>query len=163
MKKIGIISDTHSYLGDEVMKFLAECDIVFHAGDIGSWSLVESLRERFELIAVYGNIDGGDCRLEFKEYVSVEIEGVKFLMTHIGGYPRSYMPKAEKKIREEKPKIFISGHSHILKVMNDKDYNLLHINPGAAGRYGFHRVRTAIRFIVDNGDIRELEVGEWSR
>ncbi len=163
MTTVGIISDTHSFIDDKVLNFLSPCDIVLHAGDIGNISLLDRLRESFKVVAVYGNIDDAAVRLECPKYVSLDIDGVSLLMTHIGGYPRSYNSEAEGKIRELKPRIFISGHSHILKVMNDIDYNLLHINPGAAGKSGFHYVRTAIRLKVDKGDIIDLEVGEWKR
>lgn len=163
MKKVGIISDTHSTFDDKIRHFLKDCDIVLHAGDIGNIETVDAIAAYKELVAVHGNIDDYRVRSICPEYVNVTIEGVVILMTHIGGYPRNYPNRVEKVIRETKPKLFISGHSHILKVMNDKDYNLLHINPGAAGIYGFHRVRTAVRLVLDKGDMRDLEVGEWER
>lgn len=163
MKRIAVISDTHSSLPVEVENFISKCDVVFHAGDIGRVELLDELRNKCATYAVYGNIDDAVVRAECSEFVDVTIEGVRFLMTHIGGYPRHYMPRVEKKIKELTPRVFISGHSHILKVMNDMDYKLLHLNPGAAGHYGFHRVRTALRFVVDEGDIRDMEVGEWPR
>ncbi len=163
MTTVGIISDTHSYIDDKVLKFLSSCTTLFHAGDIGNIALLDTLREKHEVIAVYGNIDDSLMRRECPKYAEAVVDGVSILMTHIGGYPRNYNSETERKIREVKPRIFISGHSHILKVMNDIDYNLLHINPGAAGNYGFHNVRTAVRLTLDNGAISELEVGEWSR
>lgn len=163
MKKIGIISDTHSSFDSKIALFLKDCDIVLHAGDIGNIETADAIASSLKLIAVHGNIDDHVVRSLYPEFMSITIEGVKILMTHIGGYPRHYNHKAEARIAAERPKIFISGHSHILKVMNDIDYNLLHINPGAAGMSGFHRVRTAVRLIVDDGNIKELEVGEWQR
>ena len=115
------------------------------------------------LKAVYGNIDGGVMRRMFTEFNLFEVEGVKVLMTHIGGYPRHYTPKALQHIHVSQPKIFVAGHSHILKVIYDPIYNLLLINPGAAGNYGVHKVRTAIRFDIEAGDIKNMEIGEWPR
>lgn len=115
------------------------------------------------LKAVYGNIDGGVMRRMFTEFNLFEVEGVKVLMTHIGGYPRHYAPKVLQHIHVSQPKIFVAGHSHILKVIYDPIYNLLHINPGAAGNYGVHKVRTAIRFDIEAGDIKNMEIGEWPR
>lgn len=163
MKRIGIISDTHSTFDHKIKHFLKDCDIVLHAGDIGNIETADEIAAYKELIAVYGNIDDYRVRSLYPEFAKVTIEGVAILMTHIGGYPRNYPNRVEKVIRETSPKLFISGHSHILKVMNDKDYNLLHINPGAAGVNGFHRVRTAVRLVLDEGDMRDLEVGEWER
>ncbi len=163
MTTIGIISDTHSFIDDKVLNFLKECTTILHAGDIGTLEVIDKLKNQSNVVAVYGNIDDAIIRSETTQFAHIEIEGVSILMTHIGGYPRSYNAESERKIRELRPRIFISGHSHILKVMNDIDYNLLHINPGAAGLYGFHNVRTAIRLKVDNGKIVDLEVGEWKR
>lgn len=161
--KIGIISDTHSTFDEKLKRFLADVDIILHAGDIGNLEVADDIAAYKKMVAVYGNIDDYRVRSLFKEYEYFELEGVTFLMTHIGGFPRSYTIGAECIIRERRPRVFISGHSHILRVMNDKEYNLLHINPGAAGIYGFHRVRTAVRLTVENGEIKDLEVGEWQR
>lgn len=163
MKKIGIISDTHSTFDDKVRTFLKDCDLILHAGDIGNLGTADAIGSYKELIAVYGNIDDCVVRSLYPEFVSVTIEGVSIFMTHIGGYPRNYPNKVERMICEVKPKLFISGHSHILKVINDVDHNLLHINPGAAGVSGFHRVRTAVRLVIDSGTMKELEVGQWAR
>lgn len=163
MKRVGIISDTHSTFDDKLRLFLKDCDLILHAGDIGNIETVDAISAYKELVAVYGNIDDSRVRSQYKEFVTITIEGVSILMTHIGGYPRNYPNKVEKMIQELSPNLFISGHSHILKVMNDMDYNLLHINPGAAGKHGFHRVRTAIRLQIENGTMKELEVGEWAR
>ena len=115
------------------------------------------------LRAVAGNIDGGLTRRVYPLFQCFECEGVRVLMTHIGGYPRRYDPRAVERIQSLRPRLFVSGHSHILRVMNDPVYRLLHVNPGAAGEYGFHKVRTAVRFVVDGTDMRDMEVGEWPR
>ena len=160
MKKIGLLSDTHSWWDDKYEKYFAECDEIWHAGDIGSMDLAL----RFEAIkpfrAVYGNIDDNKIRAAYPEFLRFTLEGVDVLMTHIGGYPGKYDPRVRTILFSNPPKLFICGHSHILKVMFDKKLNCLHINPGAAGKYGFHRVRTLIRFILNEGNISDLEVIE---
>lgn len=161
--KIGIISDTHNTFDKVLEEFLAPCDEVWHAGDIGSLELADRISAFKPLRAVYGNIDGGIIRRVYHEVALFEVEGVKVLMTHIGGYPRHYSPKALQYIHSSQPKIFIAGHSHILKVMYDQVYDMLHINPGAAGNYGVHSVRTAIRFDIEAGEIKNMEIGEWQR
>lgn len=163
MKKLGIISDTHGVFDIPLRDFLSSVDEIWHAGDVGSAELGDSIAAFKPLRGVYGNIDDGEIRRIFPEYNFFECEKVKILMTHIGGYPGRYTPRALEKIHEFKPDIFISGHSHILKVIYDKKYNVLHINPGAAGKYGFHHVRTAVRLEIEGTDIRNLEVGEWSK
>ncbi len=163
MKKIGIISDTHGTFDEPLRIFLAEVDEIWHAGDIGSMELADEIASFKPLVAVHGNCDGGAARIVYPEFQSFECEGKQVLMTHIGGYPGHYQPAALHRIRAGKPDIFICGHSHILKVQYDNVYDLLHINPGAAGISGFHHVRTAVRFVMDNGKISELEVGEWPR
>lgn len=161
--KIGVISDTHNTFDKVLEEFLAPCDEVWHAGDIGSLELADRISAFKPLRAVYGNIDGGIIRRVYHEVALFEVEGVKVLMTHIGGYPRHYSPKALQYIHSSQPKIFIAGHSHILKVMYDQVYDMLHINPGAAGNYGVHSVRTAIRFDIEAGEIKNMEIGEWQR
>ena len=161
--RIGILSDTHGYLDAKVEHFFKDCDEIWHCGDIGGDVVVEQLKKRFLLRAVYGNIDGAELRRQFSEMLLFSCNGVKVLMTHIGGYPRHYSPQALAKIQSSHPKIFISGHSHILRVEYDKIYDLLHINPGAAGCYGFHKVRTALRFTIDGETIKDMELGEWPR
>ena len=161
--KIGVISDTHNTFDEALEAFLAPCDEIWHAGDIGSLELADKIAAFKPLRAVYGNIDGGIIRRVYHEVALFEVEGVKVLMTHIGGYPRHYSPKALQYIHSSKPKIFISGHSHILKVMYDQVYDMLHINPGAAGNYGVHSVRTALRFDIEAGEIKNMEIGEWQR
>jgi putative phosphoesterase len=161
--KIGIISDTHNTFDEPLKEFLAPCDEIWHAGDFGSLELADEIAAFKPLKGVYGNIDGGVIRRVYPEFTLFEVEGVRVLMTHIGGYPRHYQPKARQHIYTSRPKLFIAGHSHILKVMYDDVYDLLHINPGAAGNYGIHHVRTAIRLDIENGEIKNLEIGEWNR
>ena len=163
MRRIGVISDTHGTFEEVLCDFLRDVDEIWHAGDIGSIELADEIAKFKPLRAVYGNIDGGIIRRVYHEVALFEVEGVKVLMTHIGGYPRHYSPKALQYIHSSQPKIFIAGHSHILKVMYDQVYDMLHINPGAAGNYGIHSVRTAIRFDIENGDIKNMEIGEWQR
>ena len=163
MKKIGILSDTHGYFDDTLKSFFSEVDELWHAGDFGSIETADEIAAFKPLIGVRGNIDGGKTRTVYPAYQFFEREGIPVLMTHIGGYPGHYNIQAEIQIRSCRPKIFISGHSHILKVIYDKKYDLLHINPGAAGISGFHNVRTAARLILDHEEIRDLEIGEWPR
>lgn len=160
MKKIGLLSDTHSYWDEKYEKYFADCDEVWHAGDIGSMALVEKFEGFKPFRAVYGNIDDYRIRSAFPEINRFTLEDVDVMMIHIGGYPGKYEPKVRKIMQIDPPKLFISGHSHILKVMYDKIYNCLHINPGAAGIYGFHQVRTLITFVVDKGNITDLNVIE---
>ena len=143
--------------------FFKECDEIWHAGDIGTPEVAEKLGELKPLRAVFGNIDGADLRITFPEVQIFQCEEVKVLMMHIGGYPGRYTPAARKLIESEKPELFISGHSHILKVMPDKKHKLLHINPGAAGRQGLHQSVTLIRFTIAGKEIRDLEVYDQPR
>jgi putative phosphoesterase len=161
--KIGVISDTHGTFDDVLKEFLAPCDEIWHAGDFGSLETADAIAAFKPLRAVYGNIDGGVMRRIYHESNCFEVEGCKVLMMHIGGYPRNYSPKAMQLIHGAHPKIFISGHSHILKVMYDQVYDMLHINPGAAGNYGVHSVRTALRCDIEAGEIKNMEIGEWQR
>ena len=160
MKRIGLLSDTHGYWDARYEKYFAECDEIWHAGDIGTVELADRFAQQKPFRAVYGNIDGGDLRLMFKEKYRFKCEDVDVLMKHIGGYPGNYDPSIRGSIFANPPKLFISGHSHILKVMYDKNLNLLHINPGAAGISGFHKVRTLVRFTIDKTEIKDLEVIE---
>lgn len=162
MKRIGLLSDTHGYWDERYRDYFAECDEIWHAGDIGSDELIDKLEQIKPVRAVYGNIDSHQMRLRFPQHQKFTMEGVKVWMTHIGGYPGKYEPSVSKLIHYNPPGLFISGHSHILKVMSDKRLGLLHINPGAAGKYGFHTKRTLVRFTLDNGAVRELEVIELS-
>jgi hypothetical protein len=163
MKTIGLISDTHSSIHPSVITFLQQCDEIWHAGDIGDLETAKTIASIKPLKAVYGNIDGQDIRSFYPHYQDFFCEGVKVLIIHIGGYPARYSKEAKELIKELKPALFISGHSHILKVMNDQKNNLLHINPGAAGKSGFHKFITAIKFIVDGTNIKDLEVLEIER
>ncbi len=160
MKKIAIISDTHSYVHPSVVSFVKNCDEVWHAGDIGNNDVVENFSANKIFRAVWGNIDDYKTRASFPEYQIFTIEESLIIMTHIGGYPDKYEKEALKLIKHHRPNIFISGHSHILKVLYDKKYNLLHINPGAAGKYGFHNLITAIRFEINGRDYKNLEILE---
>ncbi|MGM9843692.1 MAG: metallophosphoesterase family protein [Muribaculaceae bacterium] len=161
MKRIGILSDTHSCWDDRYAKHFAQCDEIWHAGDIGDISIIEQLEAIVPTVrAVYGNIDHGQVCRRCKEVEIFEIEGVKVFMTHIGGYPGKYSPGLAKILAEENIKLFISGHSHILKVKADPRLGLLHVNPGAAGYHGWQKVRTLVRLILDKGNITDLEVIE---
>jgi putative phosphoesterase len=164
MTSIALISDTHGYFGEDVNKYLVGVDEVWHAGDIGDVSTLEkyeSLGKTFR--AVYGNIDGHRLRRDYEEYLDFEIDGLKVLMIHIGGYPGRYSKEAYALINQKKYDLFISGHSHITKVMRDPKHNLIHMNPGSCGHHGFHLMRTLIRFKIDAGQIRDLEVIELGR
>lgn len=160
MKKIGLLSDTHSCWDTKYETYFSECDEIWHAGDIGSLDVALKFEAFKPFRAVYGNIDGADLRRMFPEYLRFTIEGVDVLMTHIGGYPGKYDPRVCSILQINPPKLFICGHSHILKVIYDTKYNCLTMNPGAAGKYGFHKVRTLLRFVLDEGNIKDLEVIE---
>ena len=160
---IGVISDTHKYFDENVKNFLKDVDLVLHAGDFGNIETANKIADFKPLKGVYGNCDGTDIR-EYHPYIQVlDIEGIKILMMHIGGYPGKYDYRAMQLINAHRPDIFICGHSHILKVIYDNKFNCLTINPGAAGIEGFHVVRTAIRFHIDEGKIHDMEIGEWPK
>ena len=163
MTTIGLLSDTHGWLNPAVFEFFKDCDEIWHVGDIGSADVANKLLAFKPLRAVYGNIDGQDVRLMFPKIQIFTVENVKVMMTHIGGYPNRYEPGIKELIIKEKPNIFISGHSHILKVMNDHSLNLLHINPGAVGNSGFHRIMTMVRFQIDGSEVKKMEVYEKRR
>ncbi len=163
MKRIGLLSDTHAYWDARYAQHFEGVDEIWHAGDIGSLEVIERLREIAPVRAVHGNIDGGDLRRIYPERLRWTCEGMDVLMTHIGGYPGKYDPRIRKFIYQQPPQLFVSGHSHILKVMPDKQLGLLHINPGAAGLQGWQTVRTLIRMTVDEGAVRDLEVIELAR
>ncbi len=163
MKRIGLLSDTHTFIDEKILNFFKDCDEIWHAGDIGNIETANKISNYKPLKAVYGNIDGQDVRTVYPKIESFECEQVKVLMTHIGGYPGKYERDMKVLIEKIKPNIFISGHSHILKVIYDKKHELLHINPGAAGKSGMHKVKTAVRFIVKGKEIKELEVFEINR
>lgn len=160
MTRIGLISDTHHYLDESVFEHFKDCDEVWHAGDFGTAELAGKIQEKKSLKGVYGNIDGQDIRKEFPEQLVFMCEDVKVMMRHIGGYPPRYNPATKKELMIHKPQLFISGHSHILKIMYDDKLNCLHMNPGAAGKQGWHQVRTIIRFVIDGKEMRDAEVIE---
>ncbi len=160
MKRIGLLSDTHGYWDDRYTKYFSECDEIWHAGDFGSSEIADRLSALKPLRGVFGNIDGHDLRMRFSEKNRFKCEEVEVLMKHIGGYPGHYDPSIRGSIFARPPKLFISGHSHILKVVYDKTLGCLHINPGAAGISGFHKVRTLVRFTIDGTEIKDLEVIE---
>jgi len=163
MKKILLLSDTHSYIDEQILKFARQSDEVWHAGDIGDLKVTDTLKKIKPLRAVYGNIDDKDARAEFPLDLKFTIENITIWMTHIGGYPNKYNLRIREEIKQNPPKIFISGHSHILKVQYDKKLELLHLNPGAAGKHGFHKIRTMLRFEVDKSDIKNLEIIELAK
>ncbi len=160
MKRIGLLSDTHAYWDSKFEKYFEECDEIWHAGDIGTLEVADKLAAIRPLRAVYGNVDGADLRRFFPERLRWTCEGADVLMKHIGGYPGNYDKSIAGTIYTKPPKLFISGHSHILKVKYDKTLDILHINPGAAGQFGWHKVRTLVRFTVENGGFKDLEVIE---
>ena len=160
MKKIGLLSDTHSYLHPKVFEHFRSCDEIWHAGDIGNASIIDKLANFKPTRAVYGNIDGQEIRKICPKNQRFMCEEIDVWITHIGGYPNCYSQDVREIIKNNPPKLFISGHSHILKVMYDKKLDLLHINPGAAGKYGNHKVITMLRFSIDGKKIKDLEVIE---
>ena len=163
MKKILLLSDTHSYIDDQILKFVKQADEVWHAGDIGNLEVTDTIKKIKPLRAVFGNIAGANARAEFPLDAKFEVEGVSVWINHIGGYPNKYYQRIREEIKLNPPKIFISGHSHILKVQYDKKLNLLHLNPGAAGNHGFHKIRTMLRFKIEEGNIKDLEIIELAK
>jgi uncharacterized protein len=161
--KIGLISDTHSYLEEGVKEFFAHCDEIWHCGDVGEYLIIEELDKIAPVRVVYGNIDWGDVARKFPEYQLFHVGTLKVLMIHIGGYPGNYSPTTRQLILSEKPGLMVCGHSHILKIMFDKKHNCLIMNPGAAGNSGFHTVKTAIRFEIHDGVPKNVEVWEKRR
>lgn len=160
MTKILLLSDTHSYLDDRILTYAQEADEIWHAGDFGSLDLIKKLEKIKPLKGVYGNIDDPIIRKEFPEVNRFKCEDVEVLMIHIGGYPGKYTPLAKKEIAEKVPNLFISGHSHILKVMFDEKNQLLHMNPGACGNQGWHTMKTMLRFEIEGKEIKNLELIE---
>jgi uncharacterized protein len=160
LKRIGLISDTHGYIDDRIIEYLNPCDEIWHAGDIGSIAVLETLERLKPLKAVYGNIDDQIVRSSIPEVLEFFCEETKVLMKHIGGYPNRYDKSVAEKLKHVSPKLFISGHSHILRVMYDQKLGLLHINPGAVGKSGIHKVRTLVRFTIDKTNICDLEAIE---
>ena len=162
MTRIGLISDTHGFLDETVFEHFKNCDEVWHGGDFGE-DVAKRIREKKRLRGVYGNIDGQEIRSEFPEQLVFMCEEVKVMMRHIGGYPPKYNPATKKEILLHQPQLFISGHSHILKIMFDDKINCLHMNPGAAGKSGWHKVRTIIRFVIDGKNMKDCEVIELGK
>lgn len=158
MLRVGLLSDTHLYLHPKIFEFFLGCDEIWHAGDLGNLDIAGELSSFKPLKAVYGNIDDQEVRIAYPKEMIFFSEKVKVVMTHIGGYPGHYEKSALDLILKEKPQLFITGHSHILKVMFDKKYQLLFINPGAAGKFGFHRSITMVRFVIDGEQIKNLEI-----
>ena len=165
MTRIGLISDTHGYLDENVFSHFKQCNEIWHAGDFGDLSLATALSEKSGLPVkgVYGNIDGNDIRTVFPEQLVFMCEEVKVMMRHIGGAPPRYNPEKKKELLFNQPQLFISGHSLILKVMFDDKINCLHMNPGAAGKHGWHKMRTLIRFVIDGKNMKECEVIELGK
>lgn len=163
MTRIGLLSDTHSYLDKSILKHFETCNEIWHAGDIGDVKVLDQLKEFKPTKAVFGNIDGQTIRKECPLHNRFMCEDVDVWITHIGGYPKRYAPQIREEIIKKPPNLFICGHSHILKVMYDKKLSILHMNPGAAGKHGFHQVRTLLRFTIDGHEIKDLEVVELGK
>ena len=165
MTRVGLLSDTHNYLDEAVFKHFKDCDELWHAGDFGTINIAEKLQNKtgLPLKGVYGNIDGYDVRHVYPEKLIWNCEGIKVYMTHIGGYPNKYAPRIKQELITSEAKLFISGHSHILKIIYDDKINCLHINPGAAGNQGWHKIRTLVRFTIDGADIKNCEVIELGK
>lgn len=160
MRRIGILSDTHGYWDDRYAQYFADCDEIWHAGDIGDISIVERLEEICQVRAVSGNIDHGAVKRRCPELLEFTCEEIPVLLTHIGGYPGKWSPGMKRLLRDKGIRLMVDGHSHITKVMYDKELDLLHINPGAAGQQGWHRQRTLVRLVIDGHDMRDCEVIE---
>jgi putative phosphoesterase len=160
LTKIGLLSDTHHFLDPQVFEYFENCDEVWHAGDLGTIAIADEIRKKKPLRAVYGNIDGSDVRNEFPEQLVFYCEDVKVMVRHIGGYPPKYNPATKKELLMHRPQLFISGHSHILKIMFDQQMDCLHMNPGAAGKQGWHKLRTLVRFTIDGKEMKDCEVIE---
>jgi uncharacterized protein len=160
MKKIGLLSDTHGYIDQRIFEYFKDCDEIWHAGDIGNIATADAISSVKPFRAVHGNIDGQDVRIVYPEILRFFCEQVDVMIKHIGGYPGNYDRSVKEILSVHPPKLFITGHSHILKAGFDKKNNVLHLNPGAAGKNGLHKVRTVMRFLIDKSDIKELEVIE---
>lgn len=163
MTKILLLSDTHSYLDKKILEYASEADEIWHAGDIGDLKVTDALKKITPLRGVFGNIDNAEARTEFPLHNRFMCEEVDVWITHIGGYPGRYSPSIREELHANPPKLFITGHSHILKVQHDKKLGLLHMNPGAIGTHGFHKVRTMLRFVISGDKIAQLEVIEFER
>ena len=163
MKKIVLLSDTHHTLDERFFPHFKKCDEIWHAGDIGKLEVTDKLKTFAPVRAVYGNIDGQEIRKEFRKTTYFRCEQVKVMMTHIGGYPRKYEKGIKELLEDKRPDIFISGHSHILKVINDKSLGILHMNPGSTGNFGWHKMKTILAFNIDGKEIKDLRVIEFPR
>lgn len=163
MKKILLLSDSHSYIDEQILRHVQKADEVWHAGDIGNLKVTDKIKRIKPLRAVYGNIDDNNARTEFSLDNKFTLEGFSVWITHIGGYPNKYNHRVREELKNNPPNIFICGHSHILKIQFDKQLNLLHLNPGACGKHGFHKVRTMLRFKLDNGNIKDMEIIELAK
>jgi len=163
MKKIILLSDSHHSLDERIFPHLEECDEIWHAGDIGRLEVTDTLKTFAPLRAVWGNIDDHKIRKEFREVTYFKCQNLKVMMTHIGGYPGRYEKGIKAILKDKRPNLFISGHSHILKVMHDKELDILHMNPGAIGNYGWHKVKTILAFTVNGKEIKDLRVIEFPR
>jgi len=158
--RIGLVSDTHNYLDESIFEHFKNCDEIWHVGDFGTGNIAKLIKERKTLRGVYGNIDGQDIRSEFPEQLIFMCEEVKVMIRHIGGYPPKYNPETKREILIHQPQLFISGHSHILKIIYDDKLKCLYMNPGAAGKYGWHKTRTIIRFVIDGKEMKDAQVIE---
>ena len=163
MKKILLLSDTHGHMDEKILKYAKAADEIWHAGDIGNFEVMDALQKIKPVKGVYGNIDDHKIQLEYPLDNRFKCEDVEVWITHIGGYPNKYNVRIRDEIKRNPPKLFISGHSHILKVMWDKKLNLLHMNPGACGIHGFHQIRTMLRFVIDKENIKDLEIVELGK
>jgi uncharacterized protein len=163
MTRIGLLSDTHGFLDEAYFEFFKDVDEIWHAGDFGDITVADRLEDFKPLRAVYGNVDGYDIRIRYPEHQKFIVENVSVWITHIGGYPGRYAPQVKPEIFHNPPRIFVSGHSHILKVINDKALKLLHINPGAAGNRGIHKVKTIIKFEIEDKNIQNMQIFEKDR
>jgi putative phosphoesterase len=163
MTNILLLSDTHGYIDEQILKYVKQADEVWHAGDIGDIVVTDTIAKLRPVRAVYGNIDGTEARVQFPLDAKFSIEKINVWMTHIGGYPKRYEKRVREQLAKNPPKIFISGHSHILKIIYDNKYNLLHLNPGAAGKSGFHKVRTMLRFSIDGSEIKNMQIIELEK
>jgi putative phosphoesterase len=163
LTRIGLISDTHGFLDENVFTYFENCEEIWHAGDFGNIEIAKRLKEKKRLKGVFGNIDGQDIRTEFPEQLVFMCKEVKVMIRHIGGYPPNYNPETKKELLVHKPQLFISGHSHILKIMYDDKLQCLYMNPGAAGKQGWQKVRTIIRFAIDGKEIKNCEVIELGK
>jgi uncharacterized protein len=163
MTRIGLLADTHNYIDESVFRHFENCDEIWHGGDFGTAAIADKLKTFKPLRGVYGNIDGYDIRSVYPEKLTWDCEQVRVFMTHIGGYPNKYAPGVKQQLVENGARLFISGHSHILKIIYDDKINCLHMNPGAAGNQGWHKMRTIVRFAIDGSNIKDCEVIELGK